>query len=108
MIAVIVVRRRLGAYSAVSAIAIGINAPMPSPVKKRTVMNGTIASTSKVSSSKLPKIATAVRATRLRPKRSASGPAAKVPINTPTSVDRNAGPNPSGRICHSGAITGTT
>jgi hypothetical protein len=108
MIAVMVVRMRVGAYSAVSAIEIGISAPMPRPVRNRTAMKGVIAPTSNVASSKEPKVATAPSATRLRPKRSASGPAARVPNSTPRRVERKTGPNPAGLTCHCGAITGTT
>ena len=79
-------RRRLGAYSFISATAFGISPPQPSPAMKRKTLNcsGVLAkpviTVAEVNSAKL--IATPF----LRPIRSASGPRIRAPNIMPNSA----------------------
>ncbi|CQW50385.1 Uncharacterised protein [Salmonella enterica subsp. enterica serovar Typhi] len=84
-------RRRAGRYSDVMVMVFGIAPPSPRPVKKRSNTRVSISGEKAESRLNAPNSATQSSMTRLRPKRSASGPHSSAPAVSPSSPAPNSG-----------------
>ncbi|CAJ5837507.1 Uncharacterised protein [Burkholderia pseudomallei] len=97
-----------GAYSAISVVAFGIAAPSPSPVSSRSTASSVTDCVKAQPMLKSPNSTTEPTSTRLRPIRSASGPAASAPSARPTSAALITGPSAAFVTCHCWASAGAT
>lgn len=108
MIMTIVARRRSGAYSAVSAMPLGMAPPRPSPARKRQIRSSWSPVDVVATRVRTPKTAVQTMITTRRPNLSATTPKDSAPISNPTRLATNSGPS-SGRVrCSSCAIEGAT
>lgn len=103
-----VARERAGAYSAVSAMMLGIAPPRPRPVSSRRTSSVVSESAKGVSRVNRPKIAVVAMITRRRPKRSAAGPKTSAPSIRPARPAPNTGPKDETGRPHWAASTGAT
>ena len=108
MIMIVVARIRFGAYSVVSAIALGIAPPRPRPVMKRRMISDCTESAVEVSRDITPKNKVQKMRTGLRPKRSATGPKASAPSMRPKSPAENTGVSAARSTCHERTMAGAT
>ncbi|MCY1428496.1 hypothetical protein D9M71_443830 [compost metagenome] len=92
-------RRRCGQYSDVRVMALGIAPPRPRPVSRRNSARLCRSWANAAARLKTPKQATDSNSTRLRPKRSAKGPAMNAPSISPTSAAPSTGPSSAAPIC---------
>ncbi|SUG32462.1 Uncharacterised protein [Salmonella enterica subsp. arizonae] len=84
-------RRRAGKYSDVMVMVFGIAPPSPKPVKKRNSTRISISGEKAESRLNAPNSATQSSITRLRPKRSASGPHSSAPAVSSSNPAPNSG-----------------
>ena len=91
MVLVMVARRWLGQYSLISVTALGMAAPRPSPVTKRSPTSCGMFCEKAEARQPRPNTSTAPTSTRLRPSRSASGPASSAPAASPNSAALSTG-----------------
>jgi hypothetical protein len=86
-----VARRRSGQYSLISVTAFGIAAPRPTPVTKRSALSCVRSAAKADDRQATPNSSTEPTSTRLRPRRSASGPANSAPPARPNSAALSTG-----------------
>ncbi|MDT4826041.1 hypothetical protein FQZ97_593390 [compost metagenome] len=106
MLVTISERRRCGQYSDVRVMALGMAPPRPRPVSRRSRASISTLGAKAASRLKPPKQATDSIRMRLRPKRSASGPAMKAPSISPTSAAPSTGLRALASSCHSSRKAG--
>jgi hypothetical protein len=93
-------RARAGEYSAIKVTALGIAAPSPSPVSRRSTVSEATDDANTEARLQTPKQATDTDNTVLRPTRSAIGPASSAPIPSPINAALMTGPSAARLICH--------
>ena len=91
----------LGQYSEVMVTALGMAAPRPRPVMKRQMVSGSSEAARAATRLATPMKMAATISTSLRPKRSASGPAARAPKAMPSRAALSTGPRSAFATCHS-------
>ncbi len=94
-------RFSLGQYSEVMVTALGMAAPRPRPVTKRQITSGSSDAEAAAIRLATPITTAATISTILRPKRSASGPAAKAPKAMPSRAALSTGARSGLATCHS-------
>ncbi len=88
-----VARRRSGQYSLISVTALGIAAPRPRPVRKRSVVSWPSEAENDEARQARPNTSTAATSNFLRPSQSASGPDDSAPAARPNSAALSTGPS---------------
>lgn len=88
-------RHLAGAYSAISAVALGIAAPSPMPVRKRSAVSAGSEPANPDAKHQKPNVATDATISIRLPTRSATGPAIIEPTAYPTSAAPSVGPSAS-------------
>ncbi len=99
-------RRRAGRYSEVIVMVFGIAPPNPRPVRKRKTTSVDRSGEKAEIRLSAPNSATQSSMTRLRPKRSASGPQSSAPAVNPSSPAPNSGASSPAVSCHWARMSG--
>jgi hypothetical protein len=108
VIAMSVARFRAGAYSATSAITLGMAPPNPMPHSSRRIMKGAIDGAKAEAILNAPNQTTQKARILLRPNLSPRYPNANAPAMAPSSTAENTGPKLPGANFHSATKLGAT